>query len=120
MRDARAGRGKRLAERPDRAERDETGVSAVMAQWMWVGWREVAEDVRSAGGGSAGSSHRQQVYVHLPAPLFATAAFQEECDEQYRCDLIGCKFMGLRSCHAQAMIRLAARERGKPIPPLDF
>lgn len=53
-------------------------------------------------------------------PLFALAASQEDCDEQYRRDLIVCKFTDLRACYARAMVRLVACERGHPIPPLNF
>ncbi|MCJ2135410.1 hypothetical protein MKK69_15340 [Methylobacterium sp. J-026] len=59
----------------------------------------------------------QNVQTNLPLAL---AASQEDCDEQYRRDLIVCKFTGLRTCYAQAMVRLVACERGHPIPPLNF
>ena len=45
---------------------------------------------------------------------------QELCNEQYKRDVFQCKMVGLRSCYAQAMVRLVACERGHDIPPLNY
>lgn len=52
--------------------------------------------------------------------LYAASRRLEECAEMNRRDLIVCKFTGLQSCYAQAMVRLVACENGHPIPPLNF
>lgn len=53
-------------------------------------------------------------------PMLASYSNIEECNFQFKKDLIQCKFTGLRNCYAQAMVRLIACERGHPIPPLNY
>jgi hypothetical protein len=45
---------------------------------------------------------------------------ENDCDEQYKRDIFQCRMVGLRSCYAQAMVRLVACERGHPVPPLNY
>lgn len=45
---------------------------------------------------------------------------ENDCDEQYNRDIFQCRMVGLRSCYAQAMVRLVACERGHPVPPLIY
>ena len=52
--------------------------------------------------------------------LYAASRRLEEFAEMNRRDLIVCKFTGLQTCYAQAMVRLVACENGHPIPPLNF
>lgn len=75
---------------------------------------------RWTDGGTTNLSPPQKIVNARKVPLFSLAASQEDCDEQYRRDLIVCKFTGLRACYAQAMVRLVACERGHSIPPLNF
>ncbi|MES2751982.1 MAG: hypothetical protein V4661_11480 [Pseudomonadota bacterium] len=54
--------------------------------------------------------------------LFLLASYSKiaECNFQYKRDLFQCKMVGLATCYAQAMERLSACERGKPIPPFNY
>lgn len=77
------------------------------------------------GGGrwTSDGSAKDQTSISYPQfreLLRQTSMTQDECDEMHRRELIVCKFTGIPACYAQAMVRLAACERGHPIPPLNF
>ncbi|MDO8978992.1 MAG: hypothetical protein Q7V17_07150 [Afipia sp.] len=72
------------------------------------------EDGRWTGTGSSNPDGKPGL------SLLASYSSIAECNFQYKRDLFQCKIVGLRACYAQAMERLSACERGKPIPPLNY
>jgi hypothetical protein len=67
----------------------------------------------------SGVALSSEVTAESPVQLVARRS-QAFCDRQYANDIFQCKIVALRSCYAQAMVRLIACERGATIPPLYY
>ena len=55
-----------------------------------------------------------------PVPAAKKGVDVAECNAMHKRDLFHCRMVGLRSCYAQAYLRLTNCLEGRQIPPLNY